>query len=233
MIDPATGWFEMQPLKEKDPATVANIVEQCWLSRYPWPQVINYDRGTEFMGTFSQMAELDYGITKCPITTRNPQANAIIERIHQTLGNMLRTFELHKDEELNKETWKGILSATMFALRATYHTTTQATPMQLVFGRDAIMNTKFQANWKYIKERKQQLINSNNEKENKKRLKHTYNRGDRVLLNVTGTTKAKYARNPWEGPYEVLKSNDNGTVVLDMGVISDTYNIRNIKPFRE
>jgi hypothetical protein len=26
--------------------------------------------------------------------------------------------------------------------------------MQLVFGRDAVLNIKFQANWKYIKERK-------------------------------------------------------------------------------
>ena len=49
-----------------------------------------------------------------------------------------------------KESWDGILSAAMFALRATYHTTLQATPMQLVFGRDAILNTQFKANWKLI-----------------------------------------------------------------------------------
>ena len=41
----------------------------------------------------------DYGIKKKPITTRNPQANAIVERIHQVLGNMLRTFNLEEEEE--------------------------------------------------------------------------------------------------------------------------------------
>ena len=53
------------------------------------------------------------------------------------------------------------------------------------------------------------------------------------MLDVTGTTKAKYAQNPYKGPYKVLKVNDNGTVVLQMGAIIDTVNIRNIKPFKE
>ncbi len=69
------------------------------------------------------MVELDYGITKRPTTTRNPQANAILERSHQTLGNMLRTFEIHKEKEITEENLSGILSAIMFAMRATVHTT--------------------------------------------------------------------------------------------------------------
>jgi hypothetical protein len=55
MIDPATGWFEMQPTSEKDSMTVANIVETTWLSRYPWPQEIVFDRGSEFMKDFASM----------------------------------------------------------------------------------------------------------------------------------------------------------------------------------
>jgi transposase InsO family protein len=94
MIDPATGWFEMKQLENKEAITVANIVETTWLSRYPWPTIINYDRGTEFMAEFATMVEKDYGITKRPITKRNPRANAMIERIHQTIGNIIRTFEV-------------------------------------------------------------------------------------------------------------------------------------------
>ena len=72
------------------------------------------------MGNFANIVADDYGITKRPITVRNPQANAIIERIHQTLGNIIRTFKLHEDAEATQETWDGILSATMFALRLLY-----------------------------------------------------------------------------------------------------------------
>ena len=233
MIDPATGWFELHTTDGKSAMEVANLVEQTWLSRYPWPQEIVYDRGSEFMGDFANMISDDYGITKRPITVRNPQTNSIIERIHQTLGNIIRTFELHNEADVTQDTWKGVLSAAMFALRATYHTTTQATPMQLVFGRDAILNVQFQADWKYIKDRKQKLINSNNARENSNRIPYTYQVNQQVMLDVTGTTKAKYAQNPYKGPYKVLKVNDNGTVVLQMGAIIDTVNIRNIKPFKE
>ena len=52
------------------------------------------------------------------------------------------------------------------------------------------------------------------------------------MLDVTGTTKSKYAQNPYKGPYKVLKVNDNGTVVLEMGSVIDTVNIRNIKPYQ-
>ena len=82
MIDPATGWFEMKQVNTKRADVIANLVEQTWLSRYPWPTSLIIDRGTEFMAEFAEMIINDYGIKKKPITTRNPQANAIMERIH-------------------------------------------------------------------------------------------------------------------------------------------------------
>jgi hypothetical protein len=89
MIDPATGWFEMKEIPNKEAITIANIVEQTWFMRYPWPTQIIFDRGKEFMGEFTKMVKNDYGIKRKPITTRNPQANSIIERIHQTIANMI------------------------------------------------------------------------------------------------------------------------------------------------
>ena len=70
--------------------------------------------------------------------------------------------------------WDGVLSATMFALHAMVHTTTRFTPTQLVFGRDAILNTRHEADWKIIRDCKQRLINRGNERENKNREDHTY-----------------------------------------------------------
>jgi hypothetical protein len=229
MIDPATGWFEMRELRDKAAITTANLVEQTWLTRYPIPQILTYDRGTEFMAEFAEMIENDYGIKRKGITVRNPQANAIIERIHQTIGNMIRTFQ--KDNLDEQDPWSGILAATMFATRATYHTTLQATPSQLVFGRDAILNVQFEANWAYIRERKQKLINQNNERENAARIVHTYQVNDKVLYR--NKLESKYGDDPWKGPYLITSVNNNGTVRLKMGKVTDTVNIRNIKPFKE
>ena len=161
MIDPATGWFEIKDIKTKRADVIANVVEKTWLTRYPWPTQVVYDRGTEFMSEFSSMLE-EYGIKRKPITKRNPQANAIVERIHQTIGNILRTFRVQEDELDEEDPWGGILSATMFATRATIHTTLNKTPMQLVFGRDAILNISHEACWKIIKDRKQKQIIKNN-----------------------------------------------------------------------
>ena len=187
MIDPVTGWFEMAQIKNKTAAEVADIAEQMWFTHYPYPNKIVLDRGKEFMAEFAHMIKNDYGITRRPITTRNPQANAIIERVHQTIGNILRTFNIKSINE--EEPWGGILAATMFSVRATYHTTMKASPMQLVFGRDAILNIKHVANWKHITQQKQKRINANNKKENKSRVSHQYMVGDQVLIKARKNTK--------------------------------------------
>ena len=79
MIDPATSWIEIRAIKNKEAIEIAEHVEEAWFTSYPWPTKLNFDRGTEFMGEFKQMAVKDYGVNANPITTRNPQANAIIE----------------------------------------------------------------------------------------------------------------------------------------------------------
>ena len=50
----------------------------------------------------------------------------------------------------------------MFAVRATYHTTLQAYLMQLVFGKDAILNIKHVTDWEHIRQRKKLRIRDTN-----------------------------------------------------------------------
>ena len=50
----------------------------------------------------------------------------------------------------------------MYAICATYHTTLQAMLIQVVFGRDAILNIQVEADWNLIHQQKQTLINKNN-----------------------------------------------------------------------
>jgi hypothetical protein len=116
----------------------------------------------------------------------------------------------------------------MLAVRATYHTTLQASPMQLVFGRDAILNIKHITDWEHINERKQAKINYNNKRENAKRLEHEYRVGDQIL---TKRKKQSKHEQEYEGPYPITQVNDNGTIRYQKGIVNDTINIRRIKPF--
>ena len=183
------------------------------------------------MAEFSKMIKDDYGITRKPITTRNPQANAILERVHQTIGNMIRTFRAQEAELDEEDPWSGILSATMFAVRSTVHTTNMATPMQLVFGRDAMLNVLHEANWRYIKDRKQKFININNKKENSKRIPHEYKVGEKVL--ILNESRTKYGTDAYSGPYTVKEVRNNGTLRIQAGIMTDTYNIRNVRPYHQ
>src|SRR5687767_7612144 len=229
MIDPASGWFEIHQYDNKKSITVANIAEQEWFSRYPWPTQVTFDRGSEFNGKdFQKMLVNDYGIKKKPITVRNPQANAVVERIHQVIANMVRTFELETNYLDKDDPWKGVLSATAFAVRSIYYTTLKKTPGQLVFGRDMIFNIAHVANWELIHQNKQKLIDKNSKLENAKRVEHTYKVGDLVLLRRG--TENKY-KTPYKGPFDILQVNDNGTFRLKIGAVEDTYNIRRLTPY--
>ena len=79
MIDPTIGWFEMAQIPNKTAAEIADITKKTWFTRYPLPQQIVFDRGTKFMSEFAKIYQNDYGLRRKPITTRNPQSNAIIK----------------------------------------------------------------------------------------------------------------------------------------------------------
>ena len=230
MIDPATGWFEMKQLVNKQADEVANAIETTWLTRYPWPQEITYDAGSEFKAEFKSMISEEYHIKAKPITVRNPQANAIIERVHGVIGDMIRTFDTSTINESDKDPFEGFVSAICWAIRSTYHTTLKATPGQLVFGRDMIFNIRHEADWQLIRERKRARIEENNARENLRRKEHDYAPGERVLITKADFNKMEPSR---EGPYTITRVHANGTVTIQKGLALQRINIRQCTPYTE
>ena len=74
------------------------------------------DRGKELLAKFKTMMANDYRILCNSISIRNPQAKAIVERVHQTTGNITRTFRIQEINLDNENPWEGLLSPTMFAI---------------------------------------------------------------------------------------------------------------------
>jgi hypothetical protein len=148
---------------------------------------------------------------------------------------MIRSAQIKDKRDLDSFFgFKGVLAACRKAMNSTVHTTARATPSQLVFGRDAMLNATFQADWQFIKERKQRLIIQNNKRENAKRKPHAHNVGDVVV--VKAGKGRKHGSNPYLGPMRITQVYDNGTVKLvkvadnNGGAVSQTWNIRNIEP---
>ena len=119
MIDPARSWFEIieLPLRtvartrtvkgklidvkeqifDRTSERIASLVYNTWLCRYPRCRNVIYDNGSEFKLNFEDLCD-SYGLKRKPTTIKNPQANAILERVHQVLMNMLRTAQLDMAE---------------------------------------------------------------------------------------------------------------------------------------
>ena len=123
IIDPATGWIEICTAPSAQADLVANQAELAWLTSHLLPSKVIVNRGNEFLAQFREIIINDYSIKVKPITSRNLQANTILERVHQIIGN----------DEIPLD---SIIASTLFALRATINTTTQYTPVQLVFGHN-------------------------------------------------------------------------------------------------
>jgi hypothetical protein len=85
IIDPSTGWFE---IKES-----IHTFDYVWLSRYPRPEYIGFDNGGEYKNIFKELVN-NYGIKKRNSNPFNPQSNGILERVHLTLNDALRTAEV-------------------------------------------------------------------------------------------------------------------------------------------
>jgi len=233
MIDPATGFFEIVEIGHKTVDIIANWLELHWLTRYPWPTEITMGKGKEFAREVSETLKNEYDVNKTIITSRNPQANSMIEICHKTLHNMIRSAQIKDRRDLDSFLgYKGVLAACRKAMNSTLHATVLATPTQLVFGCEAVLNASFQADWQFIKERKQRLIIQNNKRENAKRKPHRYNVGDVAV--VKAGAKCKHGSNPYLDPMRITQVNDNRTVKLvkianNGGAVSQTWNIRSIE----
>ncbi len=83
--------------------------------------------------------------------------NAILERIHAVIGNMLPTSELDIAEMVKPSDIDIFLSDTAWAICSTHHTVLKASPGAAIFGGDMFFDIPFIADWQKIGEHRQKL----------------------------------------------------------------------------
>ena len=229
----ATKWFEIQPMKKIDSSLAKETFETMWLNRYPKPERVVHDNGKEFNGAIFQEMLKERGIKSVPTTVRNPQSNSVVERIHGILNNIARVSGAPVHEVLDIERpFDRFVSDCAYAIRSTINTIMQASPGQIVFGRDMIMPITFNVDWNIIRERRQQQAIRENNRENARRLDYPFTVGDYVFLSKNDTRGNKHARKR-DGPFLLKEINQtNGTVKIDKGGYTEVVNLRRISPER-
>ena len=162
-IDPVTNLVEISRFQgPKTSDTARALFENQWLARYPHPLGIVHDNGPEFTGHDFQFP-LDYaGITPVRITPYTPTANAVIESVHHTIGQVIRTL-IHLKPPQNTADADSVvdeaIATAMHACRCAPNTSLgNFTPGALVFQRDMLLDLPLVADLLTLTQHRQVLI---------------------------------------------------------------------------
>ena len=236
IIDTCSNLLELKRATQNNPTgrESVQVLEDTWLSRYPKPVRIIYDQGTEYSNIDFESFLISQGIKGCPCTVKNPQSNAILERVHDVIKTSLRT-QIHANPPSNLHDANAlidrVLASAQYAVRACVHNTYGVSPGAIVFQRDMFLPIPITVNLQMLRDERQALIDHNNLRENKRRRHHDYNVGDQMMiLAYKPNMSALQVRA--KGPYTISQVHNNGTVsyMLNEQVI-DRINIRRIKPY--
>jgi hypothetical protein len=152
--------------------------------------------------------------------------------MHQTVENVLRTL-VHSNPPKNLSKARDIvddaLATAMHAMRTTVATTLKSAPGSLAFSRDMFLNVPLVADWQTIALTREQHVNKNLRRANKKRRQYDYAPGQEVLKKVHNPTKLG-VRNL--GPYTIDRVHVNGTLTINLRPgVTERINIRRVLPY--
>jgi hypothetical protein len=185
-----------------------------------------YDNESEFKLHFEYLCE-SHGITHKPTTVKNPQANGILEHVHQVLAQMLCTAELDMADSVTPQ-WRDVfLDNAAWAICSTYHTVLKASPGAAIFGCDMLFDIPFVADWHKIGEQRQSLTDRGNQHKNAKHIDNDYKVGDKVLLineGILRKAESAYRKEPWT----ITTVHMNGSIRIQCGTRMERLSIRRV-----
>ena len=136
-----------------------------------------HDKGGEFIGQNCQCLLDIFSIKDRCSTSKNPQSNAICERMHQTVTNMLGTLE-HTNPPRNMTQARDViddaLATAMHAMQTIVANTLGSTPGALAFAQDMFLNVPLIADWQAIARTSEHHVNENLRCANRKQCQFDY-----------------------------------------------------------
>ena len=164
---------------------------------------------------------------------KNPQSNVICERLHLTMGNILRVINRTNppmDEEEAEQIIDNTLATCVHITRCAFNQTMHTSPGALIFQRNMLFDIPIIADLEAVWNKRQLLVDTNLIRSNKRRIHYNYQPGQRVMVVTEDPTKLQQRTH---GPYLIQRIFTNGTVELQLNADnSTTVNIRKLVPIR-
>ena len=131
------------------------------------------------------------------------------------MADMLRTMTF-KVANVKEGTWRtkvdAALQAIAWVLLATISAETKYPPANMALGRDMILNQEIQVNWNAIKNYCENKAQIDNNRENDKHQDYIYKIETKCWIVENKFERDCKLDKPAEGPFEILKVYQNGTV---------------------
>ena len=174
-----------------------------------------------------------HGIQDRPTTSKNPQANAVCELLHQTVANVLRTTLRARPPNDLQDAQKIVddsLATAMHATRCSVSRSLQSSPGALVFRRDMFVDIPLIGDLLAIQQHRQLIIDENLRRQNQRRREYHYRIGDSVLVKVPNPSKLDERA---LGPFPIVQVYTNGTVDIQRNPhVTERVNIRRLLPYK-
>ena len=131
--DGFTRYLVCVPISDLTTETVAEAIVQNWIHTFGCPETLHTDRGTSFTSRLFQEVMKRFNITKTVTPAYSPEGNRV-ERVHQTLGNIMRS-----DRQFDCKEWPNKLKIACFVYNTSVHRIIGLSPFEAVFGHEATL----------------------------------------------------------------------------------------------
>ena len=252
MMCAATRYPEAIPLRSISADKIADSLIE-FFTRYGLPKTVQTDQGTNFNSRLFQKVLGRLHISHQMSSAYHPQSQGALERFHQTLKTMLRTYCVDHQKDWNK----GV-PLMLFAIREAVQESTGFSPFELVFGHTVrgplkllqeewvSNNTKAETSIAYLTNFKTRMFDmfnlvKGNMTQSQSKMKTWYDRkarerefspGDKVLIFLPIQGQPLAAK--FVGPYEIeSKLSDVNYLVKtpDRRKVKRVCHINMLKPY--
>lgn len=122
-------WIEAVPIRSKDDAETALILQREWISRYGCSRRIRSDRGGEFLGKEFRRLLNTLHIPMDNSISHHPQTKVSLEPLHRTLKD-----RIHRGTE-HPEDWELHIEDTLHSVRISSSRALGMPPFEFLFAQ--------------------------------------------------------------------------------------------------
>ena len=243
IMDVYSRYIMAIPVQNHTTQTVSKCLYEHVVAYFGVPRSILSDRGAEFTSCVWESLTQVLGTNIRMASPYYPQGNAVIERSHRTLNNMLRTMLLEK----KGKGWSTLLPSIMLYMNSMIQEQTGVSACEILFGQNpnlpsdlsfapAVSVMKNREG--YVKQLKRELGDirvklSRILGQEKNQEKNSFSVGERVIITILPRENRNELLAKWKGPFTITKVPNRFQIEYLENGITRTTHISYAKKFFE